>query len=259
MAISYEKPMATSLQEAQEIHRLCKQGGVKAVVSHQMKYGPHFRAVRSLISAGKLGRIHTIHAGSKGWMFHSAPHLLDYMMFFSGDIRGESAFGHVSGRSLLSDSHPSPEYMLGVVQFPSGIQGIVETGPPWVGLPDEDRFWFNTRLAIYGELGHAEVTVGQGWRAAIAHDGLLSGPGWYDAEADQAAYVADLAGWLDDGANIHPCNNDISYAGVEILMALIESALQRKRIDMPFEAEGNPVDRMRTLLPAQEWRGTRWE
>ena len=35
--LSFEKPMAMNLQEARDITRMCRENGIKAVVSHQQK------------------------------------------------------------------------------------------------------------------------------------------------------------------------------------------------------------------------------
>ena len=255
-AVAYEKPMATSLQEARAIRDLCRHEGIKALVSHQMKYGSHFKAVKEIVSSGRLGRIHTIHATSKGWMLQFATHLMDYMMHFNGVVGAEWVCGHVNGRTLLDDTHPSPEYMLGVVYFKNGVEGIIETGLISPDVPDEEHFWFNSKIAVYGELGYAEVREGLGWRAVIAGEGVLEGPGCWDPGLDQPPYMRDLADWLDDDSKVHPCNNEDSYVGFEIAMGIAESALTHKRIDLPFEPEGDIIERMRRLLPDQERKGT---
>ena len=75
--IAYEKPMALSMNEAIEIRRAVNNAGVKTVVSHQHRYGEHYRKVKEIIDSGALGRIQMIHAHSSGWFLHLFTHLVD--------------------------------------------------------------------------------------------------------------------------------------------------------------------------------------
>lgn len=107
--LAYEKPMATSLAECRQMVELTRRAGIKAVVSHQIKYGGHFQQVKGIIDSGQLGRIHTIHATSKGWQLYWASHLLDYMRFFNNNAEAEWLVGAIHGKGKLDDSHPSPD------------------------------------------------------------------------------------------------------------------------------------------------------
>src|SRR5512137_2953054 len=68
--IAYEKPMATSTNEALEIMRLLREAGVKSVVSHQHRYGEHYQKVKDIIAGGAIGRVHTVYGHATGWMMH---------------------------------------------------------------------------------------------------------------------------------------------------------------------------------------------
>ena len=48
--IAYEKPMATSFNEALKIRELLNNAGIKSVVSHQHRYGEHYSKVKELVS-----------------------------------------------------------------------------------------------------------------------------------------------------------------------------------------------------------------
>ena len=47
--ISFEKPMAESLQEAKKIVKLCHDNGIKAVVCHQQKYLSQMQTLKKRI------------------------------------------------------------------------------------------------------------------------------------------------------------------------------------------------------------------
>ena len=54
--IAYEKPIALSTNEGLEIREAVRAAGVKTVVSHQHRYGQHYRKVHEIVSSGNMGR-----------------------------------------------------------------------------------------------------------------------------------------------------------------------------------------------------------
>ena len=60
-AVSLEKPMAESLQEAKRMTDLCREHKIKAVVCHQQKYLSQFQRMKEKIDAGVIGEIRKIH------------------------------------------------------------------------------------------------------------------------------------------------------------------------------------------------------
>lgn len=59
--IAFEKPVALTSAELFVVRDLIRQGGVKAVVSHQHRYGKHYQQVKQIVASGALGRIHTVY------------------------------------------------------------------------------------------------------------------------------------------------------------------------------------------------------
>jgi len=247
-AIAYEKPMATSLAEARAICRVTDAAGVKTVVSHQHKYGSHWRKVREIVEAGDIGDVHTIHSTSKGWMLQYATHLIDYTMFLNGGAggaRGEWVTGHIHGRDKLDDTHPSPGYFSGQIGFENGVRGIIECGPLAPDMPGDNDFWLNAGATVYGTHGYARVIVGSGWQAVTkSSGGFVSGEGRFDVERDQPPYIADLARWLDDPAAVHPCNGEVSLHGFELTVGMVQSALDNVKVELPVETDEPILERM---------------
>ena len=248
-AIAYEKPMATSLAEARRIRDLCRKTGTKTVVSHQHKYGSHWRKVREIVETGQIGEVCTIHAAAKGHLMQYGTHLVDYMMFLNGGHRVKWAIGYVQGKKMLQDSHPSPDYAMGQFEFENGVRGILECGTLAPDQPGENPFWMNAGASVYGAEGYAQVIVGNGWRAVTkSARGLACGPGCFNAEKDQPPYIKDLAEWLDDPDKVHPCNGETTYHGFETVMAICLSALDRRKISLPIESPEPVIERLRREL-----------
>ena len=248
--IIYEKPMALSLAQAARIDRLTRQAGVKTVVSHQHKYGPHWRQVKQIVSRGDIGRVHTIHATSLGWHMQYATHLIDYVMYLNGpEHAGEWVIGQAHGAGKLGDSHPSPDYTIGQIKFANGVRAIVECGDLSPDQPHDQPFWLNAGATVYGTEGYARAIVGYGWEACTRRSGgeRIGGEGGFDQAHDQPPFIRDAADWLDHPDKPHPCNGEISYHGFELTMAILWSSLERRRIDIPIEDPEHSPDIIEAL------------
>ena len=231
--IAYEKPMATNMTEALEIHKLLTESGVKSVQSHQRKYNIQFKKCKEVVDSGALGRIHTIHGTGTGWMMHLATHIADYIRWFNGDAEAEWAIAQARGSEKLTDNHPSPDYIGGFVQFANGVRGIIEVGDLAPDVPEVEYWWRKVRFVIQGTEGFAEVHVGGGWRAVTKSRGAEgSDEGTWDTESEQIPYIEDIALWLD-GTKVHPCNGEGAFKDQEIMCALMRSAAQRHQNRLP--------------------------
>jgi hypothetical protein len=56
-----------------------------------------------------------------------------------------------------------------------------------------------------------------------------------DYAHDMPPYIHQIAEWLDDPAQVHPCNGESAFKGFEIMMAMMRSAVQRGKIALPLE------------------------
>ncbi len=233
--VAYEKPMATSTNEALEIVKLLRDAGVKSVVSHQHRYGEHYKKVHEIVASGAIGRVHTVYGHATGWMLHMITHLVDYMRWYNGEAEAEWVVGQASGVSKFADNHPSPDYIAGLIQFDNGVRGIVECGEGAPDVPEVDYWWRKARVSVQGTEGFAEVLTGGGWRA-ITRDsgGVIAGSGNMDYVHDMPPYVQQIADWLDDPAQVHPCNGESAFKGLQIMMAICRSVVQRGQVSLPL-------------------------
>ncbi|HEV2493356.1 MAG TPA: Gfo/Idh/MocA family oxidoreductase [Terriglobia bacterium] len=247
--MAYEKPMATSFNEAAEITNLCRQAGVKTVVCHQLKYGDHFQKAREIIASGSLGRVHTVYGHTLGWLLQMGTHVMDYCRFLIGEPEGQWVVGQACGREKLTDSHPSPDYLAGEIQFANGVRGIVQIGNLAPDVPEVEYFWHKVRIGAQGTEGFAEALIGGGWRAVTRDSGgPISGPGTWSAPHDQPLYIRDIALWLDDPGRVHPCNGESAFRGFELLMALCRSALERRKVALPLEPGEPEIEGLARIL-----------
>lgn len=231
--IAYEKPMALSTTEARRIMQHVRDAGVKTVVSHQHRYGEHYRKVKEVIESGAIGRVHTVYGHATGWMLHMMTHMIDYARWYNGNADAEWVMGQAAGRGKFSDPHPSPDYVAGIIQFANGVRGYIETGAGAPDVPEVDYWWRKCRVGAQGTDGFAEVLTGGGWRA-VTKSGEMSGEGCMNYDLDMPPYIQDMADWLDDDAAVHPCNGEDAYKGFEIMMAICRSAAHGGQVALPL-------------------------
>ena len=246
--IAMEKPVALSTAEGFAVRDLLQASGVKAVVSHQHRYGAHYQKVKDVIASGALGRINTVYGTSTGWMMHMLSHLIDYMRWYNGEAEAEWVMAQASGRGKLGDVHPSPDYIAGFIHFANGVHGIVECGAGAPDVPESDAWWRKCRIGAQGVDGFAEVLTGGGWRA-VTKQGASSGPGSMDYDHDMPPYIQQMADWLDDDKRVHPCNFGSAYRGFEIMMALCRSAAQGGQVALPLVGEANEIEMLKASVP----------
>jgi predicted dehydrogenase len=246
--IAYEKPVALSMNEAIEIRKAVRAAGVKTVVSHQHRYGHHYQKVDEIIRSGAVGRVHTVYGHSVGWMLHLFTHLVDYMRWYNGNAEAEWVMGQAAGRGKLSDNHPSPDHVAGIIHFANGVRGYVESGAGAPDVPEVDYWWRKNRVGVLGTDGFAEVLTGAGWRAVTKH-GAQSGEGCMNYDLDMPPYVEDIARWLDDDRQVHPCNGESAYKGFEIAMAVLRSVVERGQVKLPLGPGEPEIDAIKKVLP----------
>jgi predicted dehydrogenase len=245
--IAFEKPVALTSAEAMEMKRLLDGAGAKAVVSHQHRYGAHYRRVAEIARSGVLGRIHTVYGTATGWMTHMLSHLIDYARWYAGEPAAQWAMAQAAGRGKLTDNHPSPDYLSGVVQFAGGIRGYFEAGAGAPDQPEVGKWWGKNRIGVQGTEGFAEVLTNGGWRAVSRRDGFQSGEGAMNYEADMPPYIQEMADWLDDETHVHACNFASAYAGFEVMAALQRSAAGGGQVALPL---AGPADEQALLRAA---------
>lgn len=257
-SIIFEKPMAESYREAEDIVKICHDGGIKAVVSHQQKYLPQMLRLKEVLDGGHIGRIQSVHTNTKAHFMDQGTHFMDYALWALGGIQASTAAGHVHGRERFENRQPSADYLMGTVQMENDVRIYFESGYLSPSGPHKEEFNTDARIQVYGSHGYVYAETGGSWGECSNRTGGQPQFGrekpWSENKLDiQRPFNNDLIKWLD-GGDPAPCNVDISLHGFEILQGLVVSALENKRADFPL-ADGDKYDMipaLRERLPAVE-------
>ena len=241
-AVSLEKPMAETMQEAAEMTRLCRENGIKAVVCHQQKYLKQMQDLKRKVERGDLGQIMKLHAETQPWLAQLGTHYTDYIIWMAGGSRAKWVVGHVHGPATLKDNHPSPDYLLGEIGFENGVRAYIECGYLAERHNPEMYADVDNRLSVYGTNGWAWAETDGFWgecsRATKGEYVTGKDPGWYHHQEKQiqTPYYTEYADWLDDDAKVHSCNIETALHGYEILEGICLSALDNVRVDLPLKS-----------------------
>lgn len=249
--IAFEKPVAMTSAEGMAIRQKLEDAGVKAVVSHQHRYGEHYKKVKAIVASGALGNVHCVYGTATGWATHMLSHLVDYTSWFNEYQPAQWAMAQAAGRGKLKDSHASPDYIAGVVHFANGVRGIYDCGAGAPDVPEVPYWWRKCRIGAQGSDGFAEVHTGGGWRA-VTREGVQSGPGGMDYDHDMPPYVRQIADWLDDEGQPHPARFAHAYQGLEIVSALYRSVIEGGQIALPLNNGADEIEGLKHKVPDRQ-------
>jgi predicted dehydrogenase len=230
------------------IKQKLEQARVKAVVSHQHRYGDHYQKVKSIVASGAIGTVHCVYGTATGWATHMLSHLVDYTSWFNEYAPAAWAMAQAAGRGKLRDSHASPDYISGVVHFSNGVRGLYDCGAGAPDVPDVPYWWRKCRIGAQGTDGFAEVHTGGGWRA-VTRDGVHSGPGTMDYDHDMPPYVDQMADWMDDDGKPHPARFERAYQGLEIVSALYRSVVDGGQVALPLTSGADEIEELNRKVP----------
>ena len=247
--IAFEKPVALTSAELFAMRDLIRKSGVKAVVSHQHRYGIHYRKAKETVASGALGRVQTVYGTATGWMTHMLSHLVDYTCWFNNYTPATWVMAQAAGRSKFGRSHPSPDYIGGFVQFANGVRGIYECGAGAPDQPEVAKWWGKNRIGAQGTEGFVEVLTNGGWRAVTKSTGYQRGDGAMNYDLDMPPYIQEMADWLDDDKKVHPCNFEHACLGAEIMLALQRSAAEGGQVALPLTAGADEQAMLKAKVP----------
>src|SRR3954468_8787371 len=234
-----EKPMATSLGEAEQMIVAAERSKVKLAIGHQRRFLPGWIIARDLVAEGAIGQVTHLWSNIADGLLNWGTHTIDMMRFIMGDPAATAVVGAVQRSSdryerglRIEDS------CLGLIQFANGAQATIESD-----LTDPTTSSINCNF--YGTEGTIQVDENavrlmnastNGWKK-------LSSFEWKDSFRDAfLAQANGIADWLDGNVEAYRGEAKNAYAVMEIMMALYESARLKEITTLPLLNRDNPLD-----------------
>lgn len=256
--ICCEKPMATCMAEARAMVEACRENGVGLVINHQRRMGRDLVEMGRLIREGAVGDVYLIRGTCAGDVLGDGTHLVNSIRALGGDadvlwVFGQvyrlppdadepKGMGHV-GSGGYRYGYPVESGAIGVFEFRSGIRAEILTGDlgfPGRNYQDYEVFGTKGRLWRPGDEADPALLIwdeqGGGWRQ-VPVDGHRS-----HFEPMVEVYRA-FARTVRKGA-CHPLAGESVLKGLEVVMAVHESARTHRRIDLPLRQGRFPLQLM---------------
>ncbi|MBM3262687.1 MAG: Gfo/Idh/MocA family oxidoreductase [candidate division Zixibacteria bacterium] len=269
--IDVEKPMCSTLEQADEVLAEANRKGFRIAVHHQGRCSPSMRAAQRAIREGRIGAIRYLTGTCKGYyggygLMNIGTHIVNNMIGLVGHCRSVTALGLTAGDPVTpADVIPSAGGMGTVCG--ERLTALLAFGDNITGTLVQHRYARvdNTAygLEIYGEEGRIFWKSTAGWLLPTPHyvpDGVHDhwealSPVYADtfdpsgrADASDYAYVDEFVRALDEDHE-HECSGGEGLHVMETLMGVLESAAYGRRVMLP------QTDRRHPLLHWREVHG----
>lgn len=248
-----EKPIATTLEDAQEMIAVCKKEGVKLFYAEDWCFAPTMQRIDAIIAEGGIGKVLYVkaketHNGSHspfakktktcggGCFIHLAVHPIGYLLYLIG--KGNNPVVEVTGKmtggttnNFVHQDFEGEDFGIGILRFKNGVYGFVESNYITVGGMDD-------KVEIYGTEGvlKADLTFGSSLEC-YSRPGLSysiektdHSLGWTKPAVDEfynLGYVGEMAYFVDcvinDREPFYGINGEAGLACLELVNAFYES------------------------------------
>jgi predicted dehydrogenase len=227
-----EKPMATSLGEADDMIVACQRNNVRLAIGHIRRFYRGWEVARQLVADGAIGTPQKVwslvHDGLLNW----GTHTVDGMRFVLGDPSTEWVLGTIERKS--------DRYERGLRIEDAGMGVISFAGGTLATLLDDLTPYGSINFQITGSDGILDVDE-DNVKLFNAHT-----HGWQTIEyphvdpfVGQAQGIVD---WLDDKVEEYRGEGTRGRATLEILMSIYESVRVRGVVRAPLRTRVNPLD-----------------
>lgn len=169
-----EKPLATTVKDAEEMVAAAREAGVKLMYAEDWIFAPALVRAKEIIDEGAIGRVlfvkakechsgsHSIYAQTRelcggGAMIHLAIHPLGWTRWLKECEIVEVTARMTPGKegNLFHKNYGGEDFSCAILAFADGTYGFVEGNYITRGGIDD-------RVEVYGELGNVHVNLTQG-------------------------------------------------------------------------------------------------
>ncbi len=257
--IIIEKPLAMTLEQADEMIAICQERGLKLMYAEELCFAPKYERVRVLVERGAVGNIYMLKQAEKhsgphsawfyqketaggGVMMDMGCHALAWFRWMTGNARIKSIYADMK-TVLHKDITDCEDNAVTIVEFENGVIGVAEDSWAKHGGMDD-------RIEVYGDKGvsYADLFRGNsaltysvdGYDYAMEKAGGTQG--WTFTvfeEAFNQGYPQELAHFIDCVRNDKQplVTGEDGRAVLEMIYAAYASARRGCKVSLPFSAK----------------------
>lgn len=245
-AVFCEKPIATTLEDADRMIAACERNGTLLSIDHTRRWAPTFWEAQRMVASGALGAVRTLsaeHYGPRAMMFRNGTHLIDLLCFFSGaeprwvTARLEPGFDHFDRYRGDGGKDPAQDpYASALIGFERDIRATYSAYKTEFNAGILTVTCDRGRLEFYNEHGRLLTSDSDGRRRALLSSSLDPGDYLY---GHQLGAVDELVGVLDGGGPLVSPGTDARWT-LEILLGILASQRNgHNRVDLPLPRTGS--------------------
>ena len=254
-----EKPIATSIPDAQAMIEACKKNGTRLMYAEDWLFAPALVRAKEIIAEGGIGKLlyikakeshqgsHSIYAQKKeycggGTMIHLGIHPVAFVSFLAGsDIKEVMGMATSGGETnLVHKDYSGEDWAAALVTMENGVRAFVEANYITTGGMDD-------KIEIYGSEGniHIDLTKGSpidvysrpGYGYAVEKADYTTG--WTRPAVDEflsLGYVKEIEHFIDCVANNKEPNigtrGEDGVKALEAVLAIYKSAESGKLVKL---------------------------
>ena len=84
--IILEKPIATKIDEAKKVEKLCKDNGVDLFINYFRRFQKGFQAIAENMKKGSYGKLQAVNVYYSNGLFNNASHFVNLLLFFKDEM-----------------------------------------------------------------------------------------------------------------------------------------------------------------------------
>lgn len=244
-AIWTEKPIATSLAEADSMVAACRSAGIKLAINCLRRWDPWYNKVREMIDSGAIGRVHQVNVYASGEFSHYS-HAINLARYLAGgNGRVSWVFGEMESEEKAGSDDDLGGY--GYLAFDNGVRGFLRVADL------ESKTWLYNESDVLGSDGRIKIPADWEFELWQRADGdrrmqlcRYYFPRPQRIESAGVRTVRDLVQCIETGKEPNSSGDD-GLHDLEVAIALRESHRQGgRRVDLPI------ADRAQRIISAED-------
>ena len=241
-----EKPMALSIQEAQEIVLMAEEQKVVVQVCHQLRYKSVMMRTKELIKSGEMGRLYLGVVSMRlqrskayyeaarwrgtweqdgGMLLNQGIHLVDLLQWFMGDY--EEVYGSMLRGPIPKDTE---DVAVGVVKFKDGAIGVIEANT--LTYPSN----YENSITLFGEKG--TVAIGgiglNEIRRWSFENPAITSPKEFEESDEHLEMYRQFVMSIETRSTSSIIHASEGKKALELIFALYESVRTNKAVESPL-------------------------
>lgn len=238
-----EKPIASSVADAEKMIDICAEEDTELVINHSFRFTEKFQQVRELLQVENLlGKIHSVSGQFRMELMRNSTHLLDTLIFLL-DARAQKVSGYITGENEAVDALDATQR---VDDAGGGGMIILEDGTFTTVDCTVPRKPSSMNYHILGEDGKMYLNNDDGeWRYWSLEDGdhvEQPLPGITDAFSWDSDYreafpnaANHITNLLDEETKMNRSTGEDATRSLEIIIAFYISHFTGSQVSIPLE------------------------